>query len=198
MPQAPRKKSNVIGLNERRSETNSQVLERLFRDHGRALRTFLIGRVQAKEDLDDIIHEVFARLAKISNLAQKLAANRKDNRAFLFTSVNNYIIDQERRKVLERRYQREQQQQEGYLVVELSPEKIASSSEELELIKSAIGRLPSTWRQAFILSRFDHLSYQQIADRMGISVKTVEKYITRALVQLRKVTAKAHKTTGSV
>ncbi|WIO74108.1 RNA polymerase sigma factor [Porticoccaceae bacterium LTM1] len=192
MSLSTRKKSNVIKLKGRRKETNEQVLERLFREHGRALRTFLTGRVRIEEDQEDVIQEIFARMARMDDLQQKLAVNRSDNRAFLFTSANNYVIDQERRKILEKRYQQEHLNQDDYLVVEASPEVIVESSQELALVKQAIGNLRPTWRRAFVLSRFEHLSYPQIAEKMDISVKTVEKYITNALVELRDVTAKAH------
>ena len=53
-------------------------------------------------------------------------------------------------------------------------------------IHLAIQDLPSHCREAFILSRFEQLSYKEIAERMNISVNTVEKHIGKALSKLRK------------
>ena len=53
-------------------------------------------------------------------------------------------------------------------------------------IDEAIDRLPERCRIVFVLSRFEDMSYQQIADALDISVKTVENQISKALRQLRE------------
>lgn len=52
-------------------------------------------------------------------------------------------------------------------------------------IKAGINLLPEKCREAFILSHFDELNYKAVAERMGISVKTVEKHVSKALHILR-------------
>lgn len=59
-------------------------------------------------------------------------------------------------------------------------------AKETELkIKQVIESLPTQCREAFILSREEQLSYKAIAERMNISVNTVEKHIGKALKRLR-------------
>lgn len=59
--------------------------------------------------------------------------------------------------------------------------------EELrQLIQEAICSLPDKCRQVFQLSRDEHCTNQEIADEMGISIKTVEAQITKALKRIRK------------
>ncbi len=59
---------------------------------------------------------------------------------------------------------------------------------ELEkIMEAAIDELPERCRLVFVLSRFEELSYQEIADHLGISVKTVENQISKALKYLRVV-----------
>ncbi|NJN27834.1 MAG: RNA polymerase sigma-70 factor [Cyclobacteriaceae bacterium] len=58
-------------------------------------------------------------------------------------------------------------------------------SELQNILNSKIARLPSKCRKAFGLSRFEHQTNQQIADQMGITIKTVEYHITFALRQLK-------------
>ena len=53
-------------------------------------------------------------------------------------------------------------------------------------IDQAISQLPERCRLVFVLSRHEEMTYQQIADKMGISIKTVENQITKALKLLRK------------
>lgn len=53
-------------------------------------------------------------------------------------------------------------------------------------IDQAINELPERCRQIFSLSRFEEMSYQEIADQLGISIKTVENQISKALRLLRE------------
>ena len=48
-----------------------------------------------------------------------------------------------------------------------------------------IDELKPRWRQAFVLNRFNHMSYHDVAKTMNVSTKTVEKYIGKALLHLR-------------
>ena len=61
--------------------------------------------------------------------------------------------------------------------------------EEAELadrINKAIQKLPEKCREIFLLCRFEELRYAEIAEKLNISVKTVEMQITIALKKLRK------------
>ena len=52
-------------------------------------------------------------------------------------------------------------------------------------VHHAVDKLPDKWREAFILSKYEKLKYYEIAKKMKISDKTVEKYISKALKLLR-------------
>jgi RNA polymerase sigma-70 factor (ECF subfamily) len=54
-----------------------------------------------------------------------------------------------------------------------------------EKIRDAMNALPQQCRTIFQLSRFEGLKYQEIADQLGISIKTVENQMGKALKQLR-------------
>ncbi len=53
-------------------------------------------------------------------------------------------------------------------------------------VKNTIASLPDKEREVFLLNRIDKLKYKEIADFLGISIKTVEKHISRALKTIRK------------
>ncbi len=70
------------------------------------------------------------------------------------------------------------------------------SAEELQVeIDRAVDALPERCRLVFILSRFEDMSYQEIAEALSISPKTVENQIVKALAQLRQ-TLKPYLLTG--
>ena len=70
---------------------------------------------------------------------------------------------------------------------ESNTEIIAAELKELQNeIDKAVEALPEQMRTVFRLSRYEGLKYAAIADQLGISIKTVETQMTRALVKLRK------------
>jgi RNA polymerase sigma-70 factor (family 1) len=61
-----------------------------------------------------------------------------------------------------------------------SPDKALESKELKTQILSVMEKMPDKCKEVFLLSRFEHLSHQEIAERMNISVSTVKKHITKA------------------
>lgn len=109
---------------------------------------------------------------------------RREVAAYLTTTVRNKCLNYLRD---EKKYNRELIDFEGLLNDEAS----SIPSDHLEVaqlelqIKTAIGELPVKCREVFELSRFQNMRYQQIAIQLGISVKTVETQMSRALNHLR-------------
>ncbi|WIO73981.1 RNA polymerase sigma factor [Porticoccaceae bacterium LTM1] len=179
--------NNVVDLEGRRQETREQVLERLFREHASDVRAFLRMRMGADDELEDVLQEVFIRVANMDNLREKLAPGREDNRSYLFTVANNLTVDLERYKSVRRNYAERLALEQHGKANEATPEIIALNKQELARVKDVIMELKPNWRQAFVLSRFKYLSYPQIASEMGVSVKQVEKYMKQALMRIRDV-----------
>jgi RNA polymerase sigma-70 factor (ECF subfamily) len=68
--------------------------------------------------------------------------------------------------------------------------------ERNRLIQQAINRLPPQCRAAFTLRMFYGCSYKEVADRLGISAKTVEKHIARGLRETHGFLTKRYETNG--
>lgn len=66
-----------------------------------------------------------------------------------------------------------------------TPEEIYEHSELRNKIYKVASRMPEKCREVFLMSRFEQLSQQEIADRLDISVSTVQKHITKALSILK-------------
>jgi RNA polymerase sigma-70 factor (ECF subfamily) len=70
---------------------------------------------------------------------------------------------------------------------ETAYESDAFSVAELETkISSALDKLPERCRQVFMLNRFEDLKYKEVAEKLGISIKTVEVQMSKALKILRE------------
>jgi RNA polymerase sigma factor (sigma-70 family) len=67
---------------------------------------------------------------------------------------------------------------------EISPERILIANERLARLMQALDALPPRMAEAFVLHRFDEMTYAEIARRMGVSVRTVESFIARAVTRV--------------
>ncbi|MFT3803657.1 MAG: sigma-70 family RNA polymerase sigma factor [Burkholderiaceae bacterium] len=71
------------------------------------------------------------------------------------------------------------------------PETFESSRQGVMALVAAIDGLPPRCREAFMLNRFEDMTYAQVAQRMGISVKAVEQHIKHALDACERSRAQA-------
>lgn len=176
--------SNIVDFQGRNTKARDRILKRLFEDHAGSLRTFVRRRIRNRADTEDVVQEVFSRLARMDGIEERI---QDSGRNYLFTIANNYIVDIERKEALKRSYDEEQWHRSEDLVHEAGPERIAIAVRELAALKMAIQKLKPSWRRAFVLNRFHFMSYKQVSEKMGITSKQAENYIVRALSRLRDV-----------
>lgn len=175
---------------------NKEFVENLINEHSTTLVRFLARRMNSLEDAEDIAQAAFIRLYTLDD-PEKLS----NAKAFLFQVAANMSIDQLRRKVLHQNYlEREgaKTPSDGVAptstpVEDISLEREMEARETLKSIYQSLEGLPQNPRQAFILNRAKGLTYGEIAEQMGVSVSSVEKYILEALKHLRKAIAELDK-----
>lgn len=69
----------------------------------------------------------------------------------------------------------------------LMPVRLAEGSERAEIVRSAVAQLGERQRMALMLSRFENLSYAEIAEAMGLTTKAVKSLLSRARVNLKEL-----------
>jgi len=129
-------------------------------------------------DIDDLIQEAYARLWQ-SDFARITNA-----RAYFHTIVRNVLLEHIRRArivPMERLAEREAMR---LISDEAGPEHQASVRQDMERLWRAIATLPRQCREAFKLRTFKDHTRGEIAKEMGISEKTVEKHLAKALVRV--------------
>lgn len=181
-----REERKPVALAEVKPETREQALDRLYDEHAGALRRFITVRVAGNLDAEDLLQEVYARLARMDAVPEKLPAGRRSTRAFLLTVANRLVIDRARHRGVRREHEErlrllQSQDDTG----SPSPESIVLARDDLDAVASAIEDMKPRWRRAFVLNRFNDMSYTEVANTMDVSPKTVEKYIGKALMHLR-------------
>ena len=146
----------------------------LFYRYYEPLFRFVARRLPASEAPQDVVQDVFARLW------QRRAAIKEDQplKAYLYRIANNLLIDHYRKLQVRQAYVAQHP--------ETTPTIVPVEHVDLEAhVMIAIEQLPDALREAFVLSRFEELTYREIAALLGVSVKTVESRMSKALKQLR-------------
>jgi len=162
------------------------MLDALFRDHNTALRRFLRMQMISHTDLEDVIQDVWLRLAQIDDLCGKFADRPDTVRSYLFTMARNLVCDRSRRAKVRHVESHIPFDEEVVHIRQPTPEDKLKTRQRLDAITRRLRKMKAKHRRAFVLSRFKNLSYREIADDLGVSVSTVEKYISAALSALRE------------
>lgn len=148
--------------------------------HSGDLKRFLAGRLTDPSERDEVVQESFLRLATYPSVAAL-----ENPRAFLFRIAENLVRDRRRRARSRKQDQHESLDDHDLTDPAPEPDVVVQHREALARARAAILTLDEPGRTAFIMSRYRDMSYAEIAVAMKISVKTVEKYVSSALVQLR-------------
>lgn len=169
-------------MNEVLSIKNGSVksFEQAYYTWSEKIYTFLLRQCNSEEIADEVVQQVFVRLwEKRANLSLEHSLNVQ-----LFRMTRTIFIDELRKAARARRYQVELQQKKLKDFTEDNFE----DKETLQLVHNAIESMPPVRKQVFLMSRNEHLSHQQIAEKLGLSPKTVENHIGLALKYLRRFT----------
>ena len=159
--------------------------EMLFRKYHGNLVLFANKFTADIKDAQDIVQEVFIALW------DKPGQIHSSPGSYLFTAVRNKCLNFIRKKnagskVRDELARRITEYERSVFLREEDPMKSLLEKDLEEKISTSMDRLPERCRTIFLLSRNDFLKNKEIAEKLGISVKAVEKQITRAISYLRK------------
>ncbi len=153
-----------------------QLMQQLFTEHYKGLCLFARQYIYDNEKSEDIVQDVFLNIWE----KKELNASGTQIKSYLYTSVRNRCLN----------YIRDHKKFNDNVEVahiENAHEHNRVEYRELEhLIKDSIASLPEKCREVFEMSRFREMKYQEIADALGISIKTVEAQMSKALKVLRE------------
>ena len=165
----------VVLLKEDRLNAFREIYKRYWkRLYGAAYK-----RLKSKEQAEEIVQELFTSLwVKRQSLQISTGVS-----AYLFSSVSHLVIDHYRKEMVRERYR------EAFVLThpdaDNSTEEAILLKDLTETIESEISQLPDKCRSVYELSRKEHKSNKEIASYLGISEKTVENHLTKALKRLQ-------------
>jgi len=160
------------------------AFEQLFEAYFAALCDFAQSYVRDPDAAEELVQNVFLRVWQIRAEWQPDGVT-----AYLFGACRNRALSQRRHERIVARFE-DRAAHEGLPIASgqapSDPDEDAQASELAEALRRAIHQLPERRRMVVILRWEHHLSHAEIAQVLGISVKTVETQFGRAIAVLRK------------
>lgn len=145
----------------------------LFRRHGQWLRQLLARRLRVQSaDIDDLVQDTYLRAAR------QPEGSVTHPRAFLSQTALNLFRDSKRREAVRTEYRRAATAVPGG--AGNAPGGM-TEQEAAVLLEQLVAEMPALYRDVFALSRFRHMTNRDIAAHLGVSVKTVEWRMGKAL-----------------
>jgi RNA polymerase sigma-70 factor, ECF subfamily len=157
---------------------DKEAFEKVFHEYYNGLCHFAMRFVSEREDAEEVVQDTFVRLWE-----RRAQLNIHHSiKSYLFQSVRNSCLNRIKHQTVVREY-------ESFFQIygnsEIN-EDVLITSELEQRISKTIDQLPPERKRIFLMSRDEGLSYNQIAVALGLSVKTIENQIGRALKFLRE------------
>ncbi|WP_269634487.1 RNA polymerase sigma factor [Methylovulum miyakonense] len=161
---------------------SQQPLHELYLTCQSELEAVLMARVKCRETAADLCQEAFIRLCHLDDLG-----GIENLKAYLFKTALNLLCD----------HYRSQSARQAVTIdwpadALLEPEDlrcaqtVAVGEETLDKLIAALAELPPQCQRIFYLNRFEGLRQRDIAERLNLSIRTVEDNIKRALMHIAK------------
>ena len=143
---------------------------------------FVRSRIGRDEDAHDLVQEAFASLAAARH---QILDERPE--AYLQRIARNLVFIRHRRARIRRRFRFVEMDEALSMTVPPEQEWAIEAEDATSRYVATLDALAPRTREIFLMNRVDGLTYAEIASRLGVSVKTIEYHIGRALAQLHKV-----------
>lgn len=161
------------------NQGNKQSFELIFKTYYAPLTLFARSYIADQDECEEIVQDFFLKLWENRNRITITTSVK----SYFFSSIRNRCLNYIKHQKIKQEYQSEimnspfdeQQSVNYFMEIDL-----------IDKINNGIEALPPRRKEIFLLSREHGLKYREIADRLGISIKTVETQMGQALKDLRE------------
>ena len=157
-------------------------LDALYRKESPRLLRSLSRRTSSRDEARDLLQDVFCRMARLG-AAGSLRLDRPQ--AYLSRIATNLLRD--RAKQASRHMTASHVAADEGTLAGIDQQRLLESRDMLTRVEAAMLKLRPKTREIFMAHRIDGLSYAEIAKRTGLSVKGVEKQMSKAIAQIDRL-----------
>lgn len=157
----------------------ASAFDKLYEAYCDRLFRFAFSILKSKEDAEEVVQNTFFKIWE----KRKYIDSNHTFKAFLFTIAYHITIDLLRERLKEKKYRE--------IILEKATsnynlEEAIEYGDLLEQVQKIVIDLPPRKNEIYQLSRINHLSYSEIAEKLNISVKTVENSINYSMNFIKK------------
>jgi RNA polymerase sigma-70 factor (family 1) len=161
-------------------DDDQQALELLYNHYSRRIFYFSVKYLQNRVEAEDLVQTVFINLWEHRNYLDP----KRSIKSYIFRSVTNLIYNCLRKRAIQARYfNNELKKSETYSNNAYDTVYLHDLEESISEI---VTTLPPQQQKIFMMSRGNGYSYEKIAQKLDISVRTVENQIYRTLKVIKK------------
>ncbi len=157
-------------------EERRAVVAQVYREHNTALIKYLNAKLSSPLDAQDVAHEAFVRMLRLDE-----PETISHLQAFLFKIAKNIAIDRLRSRSRSLEIQTDQEKINRHACSNPGQDVVFEARQELNYVRKIIAKLPPKCRKAFMLYKFEGVSYREIAKEMRLSESMVRKYVLRGV-----------------
>jgi len=143
--------------------------------HVPALRRYIAKRA-SPADVDDLVQDVLMRM-HVRGQADPIG----NVEGYLFQVASSVLTDRARRDAVRNRSAHHELTEALHPTDELTPERVLRGREDVDRLCAALEEMPAQTRDAFVLHRFEEMSYEAIADHLGVSTSAIGRHIMKAI-----------------
>ncbi len=162
-------------VNKNSGKFDKAAFESLFHEHYDSIRNFIYYKVGDTQLAEDICQDVFIKVweRRVEIIPEKV-------KYLCYTIANNLSLNYIKHLKIVYNFRNAFIEKHEFE----SPEHLLIQKEFDLKLQDAIGDLPEKQRVVFLMNRIDKLTYNEIAERLGLSVKAIEKRMSQALKEL--------------
>ena len=164
------------------AETKKKLVERLFTEQGGVLQSFLFRRVRRQPDAADLAQEVYLRMLRVPDIEAI-----RSPESYLFVVASNLAKEHARHEAkdgaaldVDDPHVQEQLAELPVFAGQLD------TQERIKRLREVLQQLPAKCQAVVVLQYWHEMSYEQIAQRLGVSTHMVKKYLSQGLSHCRR------------
>ena len=167
----------VLTLPCMRDDSRHKRFELLYQKYGEEMYRYAFFHLGNKEAAEDIVQEVFTKFwDRIDGVVEG------KEQFYLFRSAKNLLITKGKKKKVVEKFVNQLKWKSEFR----DPQFLMEESEFKSKIERMLASLTDAQREVFLMSRIEGLKYKEIAHKLGLSQKAVEKRMSQALLKMRE------------
>lgn len=159
--------------------SDDRLLDRLFRTEAPRLARFLRRSIRNHDEVHDLVQETF-----VNFVAAAPVGLLRSPEAYLRTIARNLLFRRKRRFIQQEAPIHVPVEEAFDLFIDPEQEWLMEADDLMRRYEQALSELPSRTREVFRLHRQEELTYQQIAERLGLTARGVKYHMKKALLYL--------------